>query len=136
MKTLRSRLFLFIALLLLLPAIPLSFFISRLLDKSYSIGVNPNVEQALDGALKISAEYYQLHKEKVEKYGSTGVPFGTFVKQRAWGLQFFMPMLLLLLLWEIDLLQQWHVAGWNINIQNSCVHLSKPVLHLFPHCTV
>ncbi|KAA3613025.1 MAG: HAMP domain-containing protein [Calditrichaeota bacterium] len=65
MKTLRSKIFIFISLLLILPAIPLSYFTMQLLDKSYSIGVNDRVESALDGALNLSAEYYRLQKERL-----------------------------------------------------------------------
>lgn len=65
MKTLRSKIFLFVALLLLLPALPLSIFIMNLLDRSYRIGVNEQVESALDGALQISADYYQSIKTRL-----------------------------------------------------------------------
>jgi len=65
MKTQRSKIFLFVALLLLLPALPLSILIMNLLDRSYRIGVNEKVESALDGGLKISAEYYQLRKTRL-----------------------------------------------------------------------
>jgi nitrogen fixation/metabolism regulation signal transduction histidine kinase len=65
MKTLRSKIFIFIALLLLLPAVPLSIFIMNLLDRSYRIGVNEKVEKALDEGLKISADYYQLKKSRL-----------------------------------------------------------------------
>lgn len=67
MKSLRSKIFVFICLLLVFPAIPLSIFIMQLLDKSYRIGVNERVESALDGALQISADLYQMHRDKVEK---------------------------------------------------------------------
>jgi nitrogen fixation/metabolism regulation signal transduction histidine kinase len=65
MKTLRSKIFVFVALLLLLPAIPLSFFIMNLLERSYQIGVNKRVEEALDGGLRISADFYQLKKNRL-----------------------------------------------------------------------
>jgi nitrogen fixation/metabolism regulation signal transduction histidine kinase len=65
MKTLRSKIFLFVALLLLLPAVPLSIFIMNLLDRSYRIGVNQQVESALDGGLQISADYYQSLKTRL-----------------------------------------------------------------------
>jgi nitrogen fixation/metabolism regulation signal transduction histidine kinase len=65
MKTLRSKIFLFVALLLLLPALPLSIFIMNLLDRSYRIGVNEQVESALDGGLQISADYYQSIKTRL-----------------------------------------------------------------------
>ena len=67
MKSLRSKIFVFICLLLVFPAIPLSIFIMQLLDKSYRIGVNERVESALDGALQISADLYQMHRDKVEE---------------------------------------------------------------------
>jgi len=65
MKTLRSKIFLFVSLLLLLPALPLSLFIMNLLDRSYRIGVNEKVESALDGGLQISADFYQLEKRRL-----------------------------------------------------------------------
>ncbi len=68
MKTLRSKIFLFVSLLLVLPAVPLSFFTMQLLDKSYAIGVNEQVEEALDGALKLSAGYYRLQKEQLTRH--------------------------------------------------------------------
>jgi nitrogen fixation/metabolism regulation signal transduction histidine kinase len=66
MKTLRSKIFLFVSLLLLLPALPLSIFIMQLLDQSYHIGVNERVETALDGGLEISASFYQLKKNRLQ----------------------------------------------------------------------
>lgn len=39
----------------------------QLLDKSYRIGVNERVESALDGALQISADFYQMHREQLQK---------------------------------------------------------------------
>ncbi len=65
MNTLRSRIFIFVSLLLILPALPLSYFTMQLLDKSYSIGVNERVESALESALSLSAGYYRLQKEKL-----------------------------------------------------------------------
>ena len=66
MKTVRGKIFIFVSLLLILPTIPLSWFVLRLLDKSYRIGVNESVETALDGALEISSDFYQLHKSRLE----------------------------------------------------------------------
>jgi len=65
MKSLRSKIFIFICLLLLFPALPLSVFITQLLERSYRIGVNDHVESALDGALQISSDLYQIHKSQV-----------------------------------------------------------------------
>ncbi len=65
MKTLRSKIFLFVALLLLLPALPLSIFIMNLLDRSYRIGVNEQVESALEDGLQLSADYYQSIKTRL-----------------------------------------------------------------------
>jgi len=66
MKSLRSKIFIFICLLLLLLALPLSVFIMQLLDRSYRIGINERVESALDGALQISSDFYQMHKSRVQ----------------------------------------------------------------------
>lgn len=68
MKTLRSKIFVFICLLLLFPAVPLSVFIMQLLDKSYRIGVNQRVESALDGALQISSDFYQMNKLRIQEF--------------------------------------------------------------------
>ena len=68
MKTLRNKIFIFVALLLILPAIPLSYIISELLDKSYQIGVNEKVESALEGALNISSDFYNQQKEIIKEY--------------------------------------------------------------------
>lgn len=68
MKSLRSKIFVFICLLLIFPAIPLSIFIMQLLDKSYKIGVNERVESALDGALQISTDFYQMHREQLQEW--------------------------------------------------------------------
>ena len=66
MKSLRSKIFIFICLLLLFPALPLSVFITQLLERSYRIGVNEHVESALDGALQISSDLYQMHKSQAQ----------------------------------------------------------------------
>jgi len=66
MKTLRSKIFVFVSLLLIVPAVPLSYFTMQLLDKSYGIGVNSRVESALDGALNLSADYYRLQKDQLK----------------------------------------------------------------------
>lgn len=68
MKSLRSKIFLFICLLLLFPALPLSVFITQLLERSYRIGVNDHVESALDGALQISSDLYQMQKSRVQLF--------------------------------------------------------------------
>ena len=65
-KSLRSKIFLFVSLLLLLPALPLSILIMQLLDKSYQIGVNKRVESALDGGLQVSAIFYQIKKNRLQ----------------------------------------------------------------------
>ena len=68
MKALRNKIFLFVALLLILPAVPLSYIISELLEKSYQIGVNEKVEKALEGALIISSDFYNQQKEMIIEY--------------------------------------------------------------------
>lgn len=68
MIALKNKIFLFVAFLLILPAIPLSYIISELLDKSYQIGVNEKVESALEGALKISSDFYNQQKEIIKEY--------------------------------------------------------------------
>ncbi len=40
----------------------------QLLEKSYRIGVNERVESALDGALQISTDLYQMHREQLQKW--------------------------------------------------------------------
>ena len=67
MKSLSSKIFIFICLLLIFPAIPLSVFIMQLLEKSYRIGVNERVESALDDALQISTDFYQMHREQLQR---------------------------------------------------------------------
>ncbi len=66
MKTLRGKIFLFTLLLLILPALPLSYFVQKLLNNSYRIGVNERVETALDNALDISSDLYQFHKKYLQ----------------------------------------------------------------------
>jgi len=66
MKTLRSKIFLFISLLIILPSLPLSYFVLQLLEKSYRIGVNERVETALEGSVEISADLYQMHKSTLQ----------------------------------------------------------------------
>ena len=66
MKTLRSKIFLFISLLIILQSLPLSYFVLQLLEKSYRIGVNERVESALEGSLEISADLYQMHKSTLQ----------------------------------------------------------------------
>jgi len=68
MKKLRNKIFIFVSLLLILPAIPLSYIISELLEKSYQIGVNERVENALEGALNISSDFYNQQKELLKEY--------------------------------------------------------------------
>ncbi|MFC2088745.1 ATP-binding protein [Calditrichota bacterium] len=45
----------------------MSYFISQLIDKSYRIGVNEKVESALDGALQIASDNYQMHKKLLQE---------------------------------------------------------------------
>ncbi|MGP8329956.1 MAG: ATP-binding protein [Methanosarcinaceae archaeon] len=66
MKTLRSKIFVFVSLLIILPALPLSWFVFQLLDQSYQVGVNERVEAALKGGLEISADLYQMHKSRLQ----------------------------------------------------------------------
>lgn len=66
MHKFRSKIFLYVSLLLIMPAIPLSYFMSQLIDKSYRIGVNEEVEAALDGALQIASDSYQMHKKLLQ----------------------------------------------------------------------
>ncbi len=66
MKTLRAKIVLFVALLIILPSLPLTYFVLQLLDRSYRIGVNEHVETALDGALAISADLYQIYKNRFD----------------------------------------------------------------------
>jgi nitrogen fixation/metabolism regulation signal transduction histidine kinase len=66
MKTLRSKIITFVFTLLILPAIPLSYFVMQLLDKSYRIGVNDRVETALDAGMQISIQYYQNQKKRMQ----------------------------------------------------------------------
>jgi two-component system nitrogen regulation sensor histidine kinase NtrY len=68
MIALRNKIFIFVALLLIMPAIPLSYVISELLDRSYQIGVNEKVESALEGALNISSDFYNQQKELIKEY--------------------------------------------------------------------
>ena len=66
MKTLRGKIFLFVSLLIILPSLPLSYFVLQLLEKSYRIGVNERVESALEGSLEISTDLYQMHKSTLQ----------------------------------------------------------------------
>ncbi len=67
MHKFRNKIFLYVSLLLIFPAIPLSYFASQLIDKSYRIGVNEKVESALDGALQIASDNYQMHKLQLQE---------------------------------------------------------------------
>ncbi|MBN1350119.1 HAMP domain-containing protein [candidate division KSB1 bacterium] len=86
MKTLRGKILLYVSLLLILPSLPLSYFVLQLLDKSYAIGVNERVRLALAGGLNISADLYQMHKSLlqmvIDDIQSTDYPSSTEIAQK------------------------------------------------------
>jgi two-component system nitrogen regulation sensor histidine kinase NtrY len=70
MMSIRSRLVVFCVVVSLLPAIPLSFVVRSLLEKSLNIGLNPTVEDALQSGLAVSrAHLAALHADFERKTG-------------------------------------------------------------------
>jgi nitrogen fixation/metabolism regulation signal transduction histidine kinase len=55
--SIRSRLVVLCAIIALLPAIPLSYLVRSLLEKSFTLGLNPSVEQALQDGVAVSREH-------------------------------------------------------------------------------
>ncbi len=58
--SIRSRLVVLCAVIALLPAIPLSYLVKALLEKSFNLGLNASVEQALQNGLAISRDHLTL----------------------------------------------------------------------------
>jgi hypothetical protein len=51
----------------LLPAIPLSILVQSLLEKSFNVGLNTDVEEALQSGLVISREHLEENRASFEK---------------------------------------------------------------------
>ncbi|UCG51864.1 MAG: HAMP domain-containing protein [Candidatus Latescibacterota bacterium] len=57
MMSIRSRLIIMCVVISLLPAIPLSFLVRSLIEKSFNLGLSPTVENALQSGLAVSRAY-------------------------------------------------------------------------------
>lgn len=63
MKTIRSKLILIFIAIVLLPLLPIIWLVNGLVQQSYRIGVNPQVEAALGSGVEYSRELYRIRKE-------------------------------------------------------------------------
>ncbi len=63
MKTIRSKLILIFIGMVLLPLLPIVWLVNGLVQQSYRIGVNPQVEAALGSGVEYSRELYRIRKE-------------------------------------------------------------------------
>jgi len=63
MKTIRSKLILILIVIVLLPLLPIVWLVNGLVQQSYRIGVNPQVEAALGSGVEYSRELYRIRKE-------------------------------------------------------------------------
>lgn len=65
MRTIRSKIILITLAIALLPLIPIGWLAYGLMKQSYEIGVNPQVEQALQQGLTYSRDLYQIQKKEL-----------------------------------------------------------------------
>ncbi len=62
MKKIRNKLILIFLIVAFLPLVPLAWIVNQLVNHSYQIGVNPQVEAALKNGVDFSLNLYQLRK--------------------------------------------------------------------------
>jgi nitrogen fixation/metabolism regulation signal transduction histidine kinase len=67
MKKLRSKIILILTLTVVLPIIPISVLVYNLVNQSYQIGVNFQVEKALKNGLDLSRELYNYQRKDLAK---------------------------------------------------------------------
>jgi nitrogen fixation/metabolism regulation signal transduction histidine kinase len=67
MMSIRVRLVIMCLAVSLLPAIPLSFLVQSLLEKSFNVGLNDSVEDALKSGSDISRRYFEQMRSAFEK---------------------------------------------------------------------
>jgi len=65
MRTIRSKIILITLAIALLPLIPIGWLAYGLMKQSYEIGVNPQVEQALQQGVTYSRDLYQIQKKEL-----------------------------------------------------------------------
>jgi nitrogen fixation/metabolism regulation signal transduction histidine kinase len=72
MMSIRSRLVIMCLVVALLPAVPLTFLVRSLLERSFDLGLNPTVENALQSGLAVSRAHleeargtFRLHVQRV-----------------------------------------------------------------------
>jgi len=67
MKKIRSKITLVLFLIVLLPLIPISILVFNLINQSYRMGVNPQVQQALEDGLTFSKELYAWQRHQLSE---------------------------------------------------------------------
>ena len=67
MKKLRSKIILILTLTVILPIIPLSVLVYNLVNQSYRIGVNFQVEKAIKNGVDLSRELYNYQRKDLAK---------------------------------------------------------------------
>ncbi len=65
MKKIRTKMIFILAAAVLLPVIPLSYFVYNLVNQSFRIGVNSQVEEALENGLYFSKAVYDLQRRQL-----------------------------------------------------------------------
>jgi len=67
MKKIRSKIILILSLIVFLPMIPISLMVYDLINQSYRMGVNNQVQQALETGLSFSKMMYDLQRNKLSE---------------------------------------------------------------------
>ncbi|RMH75927.1 MAG: HAMP domain-containing protein [Calditrichaeota bacterium] len=67
MRTIRGKIILLFLVIVLLPAAPTIYLVGDLVHQSYQVGVNPQVEQALQRGVEFSREVYRLRKQHLSE---------------------------------------------------------------------
>ena len=65
--SIRTRLVLLCLTLALLPAIPISLVVSDMIDRSFDVGLNRSVSDALQGGMAISRKHLERLREDFER---------------------------------------------------------------------
>jgi nitrogen fixation/metabolism regulation signal transduction histidine kinase len=67
MKKIRSKITLIFFIIVFLPLIPISVLVYNLINQSYRMGVNPQIQQALEDGLTSSKELYDWQRNQLSK---------------------------------------------------------------------
>jgi nitrogen fixation/metabolism regulation signal transduction histidine kinase len=67
MKKIRSKIILILLLIGILPMVPISFMVYDLINQSYRMGVNTQVQEALDAGLSFSKKMYDFQRNQLSE---------------------------------------------------------------------